>query len=177
MSVLLKRDGVSLLPVFIDYGQRARKREWIVCQSIHRRYGLPKPRRVSLEGLGRAVTCGLTNAKMDIFADAFLPGRNLYFLLVGASLAVQHNADAIAIGLLSERARLFPDQSAKFIRSTEGLLSIAMGRKIRVLAPLMDLRKRDVVKIANSLRLEGTYSCHAGGVRPCGKCIACREYT
>jgi 7-cyano-7-deazaguanine synthase len=129
-----------------------------------------------VSGLGKAIRSGLTDRKLDVFADAFLPGRNLYFLLIGASVAIQEMADAIAIGLLTERKAQFPDQSKKFLRLAEGMLGVTMGRSIKVVAPLMDLDKREVVVLGRAMRIAGTYSCHAGTPKPCGKCIACREY-
>jgi 7-cyano-7-deazaguanine synthase len=127
--------------------------------------------------LGRAIKCGLTSADYDVFADAFLPGRNLYFLLIGASIAIQRNADAIAIGLLSEKRSQFPDQTKRFIQSAERVIHVAMGRRMKLLTPLMDLEKREVVRLASAMKVRGTYSCHAGGKLPCGVCIACREYS
>jgi 7-cyano-7-deazaguanine synthase len=137
---------------------------------------LPEPSVARLDGFGALIRSGLTDTKLDVVDNAFTPGRNALFLLVAASYAMQVNADAVAIGLLDERYRLFPDQSKVFIEATEEFLFRAMGKQISLLAPLMTMSKSDVVKLAEQRNIRGTYSCHVGADQPCGKCIACREF-
>jgi 7-cyano-7-deazaguanine synthase len=43
--------------------------------------------------------------------------------------------------------------------------------------PLRDMTKRDVVELARSRGISDFYFCHSGTEIPCGKCIACLEYT
>jgi 7-cyano-7-deazaguanine synthase len=108
--------------------------------------------------------------------DAFLPGRNLMFILVAAAYAYQVRARAVAIGLLSERTSIFPDQTKSFVASAEQLISKALSTDLLVLTPLMGLTKADVVRLAKRRGLTRTYSCHLGQPEPCGACVACREY-
>jgi 7-cyano-7-deazaguanine synthase len=82
----------------------------------------------------------------------------------------------VAIGLLTEKTRLSPDQTAAFTRQAERLLSRALGRPIAVLTPLMTMSKAEVVALSRARGLSGTYSCHQGGLEPCDRCVACREY-
>ena len=56
------------------------------------------------------------------------------------------------------------------------MIGRCMGRSIRVLAPLADFTKADVVALAKEKGLGETYSCHMGGPEPCNGCIACNEY-
>jgi 7-cyano-7-deazaguanine synthase len=113
---------------------------------------------------------------MDVKKDAFTPGRNLMFLLMGSSYAYQVGASSVAIGLLAEQFSLFPDQQQSFIVQAEQTISAAMGRSIKVLTPLMDFGKADVVQLAFEKDINGTYSCHTGKAQPCGACIACLEF-
>ena len=83
---------------------------------------------------------------------------------------------AVSVGLLHEDTSLFPDQTARFLVSAEATIELAMGRQIKVLAPLAQFHKRDVVELAKTKGIEGTYSCHVGEEVPCGRCIACREF-
>ena len=50
-----------------------------------------------------------------------------------------------------------------------------LGEDIVVLAPLIDLPKASVIRLAHERGLTETYSCHAGQDVPCGVCIACLE--
>jgi 7-cyano-7-deazaguanine synthase len=81
----------------------------------------------------------------------------------------------VAIALLSEDACIFPDQTSEFVNRTQELISLAMGRDIRIIAPLMQFSKADVLKMAEKKGISGTYSCHAGTERPCGICVSCVE--
>lgn len=175
MALLAQEEGITQYPLFINYGQLSAKREWRACQLLHERFGLPTPAYMDLSGFGRLVSSGLTDRHKRVNEDAFLPGRNLLFLLAAAAYACQVNANAIAIGLLSEDYHIFPDQTATFLSSTEALLLHAVGREIRVVAPLMRFSKGDVMELARARGIEGTYSCHAGGAKPCGHCVSCQE--
>lgn len=81
----------------------------------------------------------------------------------------------MANGLLTEESAIFPDQTDVFLRTAEEMLSISLGVSIRVICPLRDFTKADVVRTAAEIGIERHYSCHAGG-QPCGRCIACLEY-
>ncbi len=168
--------GLEQHPLFIDYGQRARNRELAACRQAMAKLGLPQPKVAELAGYGALIRSGLTNPGLRVVEDAFTPGRNLLFLLVGAAHAAQVGADAVAIGLLNEETSLFPDQTRGFLASAEATLALALGRPIKVLAPLAEFYKRDVVELARGKGIQGTYSCHIGDESPCGRCIACREF-
>jgi 7-cyano-7-deazaguanine synthase len=176
MSVLAKEEGITLLPLFIDYRQICNEREWEACVYVHARLGLPVPVRMDLSGFGQLVPSGLTNRDMRINEDAFLPGRNLLFLLAGCAYAYSKSSNAVAIGLLSEETHLFPDQTKEFIEKTQAVISLAIGREIKIIAPLMNFNKHDVLALARKKGIEGTYSCHAGTLPTCGLCIACQQY-
>ena len=130
---------------------------------------------MSLAGFGEIISSGLTDKQKDIFVNAFLPGRNLLFLLAGAAYANQVDASAVAIGLLNEKNHLFPDQTRNFLIQAEAILSLCMGENIRIIAPLMEFYKSDVLRLAKRYGLTGTYSCHSGLAEPCGICVSCKE--
>jgi 7-cyano-7-deazaguanine synthase len=113
---------------------------------------------------------------LDVKADAFTPTRNLLFLVMAGAYAHQVGANSIAIGLLSERFSLFPDQRSDFVVAAEHAIGKALGREIKVLTPLAEFSKAEVLKLAEQKGISGTYSCHAGGALPCGNCIACLEF-
>jgi len=175
MVLLAKKEGIIQHPLFIDYGQLGREKELSACRAIHVAHGLPEPVAMSLPGFGEIISSGLTDSQKDVFADAFLPGRNLLFLLAGAAYAYQVNASAVAIGLLNEETHLFPDQTRQFLIQAEAIFSLCMGINIRIIAPLMKFYKSDVLRLAKRYGLTGTYSCHSGLAEPCGVCVSCKE--
>lgn len=176
IGVMAKEEHIDHFPLFIDYGQRAAVKEWATCQAVHRQLGLPEPVRMDLSGFGRVIASGLTNVDMDVKEDAFTPGRNMLFLLMGSAYAYQVGASSVAIGLLAEQFSLFPDQRQPFLAQAEQAIAAAMGRQIKVLTPLIEFGKIDVVRLATKKGVVGTYSCHTGNSQPCGRCIACLEF-
>lgn len=176
LAYLIREEGLDQLPLFIDYGQLGRTRELESCRRNMRKLGLKAPRVVRFAQLGKLMPCGLTDTNKHIVNEAFLPGRNAMFVTLAASVARYHGARVVAIGLLDEAFSIFPDQTRSFLFEAQGFLSRSLGVTIRVRAPLMTFSKKDVVAAAKSVGIAGTYSCHAGGARPCGKCISCREF-
>lgn len=176
VGVIAREEGLTAHPLFIDYGQRATNKEWDTCQRVHLQLGLPTPTRMDLSGYGKVIHSGLTSSEMDVKADAFTPGRNLMFLLMGSAYAYQQGASSVAMGLLAERFSLFPDQQSEFIEQAERAIAVALGRRIKVVLPLAEFSKADVVKLAQEKGITGTYSCHVGGSEPCGQCISCLEF-
>lgn len=175
MSVLAKEECFELFPLFIDYGQLGAKLEWEACVYNHIKHKLPTPKKMNLKGFGKLIHSGLTDKKLRIKEDAFLPGRNSLFLLTASSYAYQVKSQNIAIGLLTDKYKLFPDQTYEFIQSTEKFLSMEMDYELKILTPLMKFNKAEVMKLAKEKKINKTYSCHSGNVIPCGKCISCLE--
>lgn len=176
MAVLTRDEQILQYPLFIDYGQLGKTREFSACIKNFKKHGLPQPEVASLPGYGALLSSGLTDSRKRIFEDAFLPCRNLMFLTVGAAYAYQQGASSVAIGLLSESFSLFPDQTQNFVKDATAILSQSLGRPVGIVTPLMAFTKADIVAMAKDLGIERTYSCHAGGAEPCGVCVACREY-
>jgi len=175
IGVLAQEEGIHVHPLFIDYGQRAAQREWEACRIVHEVLRLPVPIRMDLSGFGKIIFSGLTSDKKNVKNEAFTPGRNMLFLLIGSAYAFQVEASVVAIGLLSDQYSLFPDQRAGFIEQMESAVEAALGRTIRIVTPLFEFSKADVVRLANEKGISGTYSCHAGTDPPCGQCISCLE--
>ncbi len=176
VGVLAKEKGIAAHPLFIDYGQRASAREWLACRKVHAHLKLPRPVRMNLAGFGHVIVSGLTSKTKKVKEEAFTPTRNLLFLVCGSAYAYQVSVGNVAIGLLSEEFSIFPDQRKDFVAYAEKAIAAALGKRIRVVTPLSEFTKADVVRIAKSKGISGTYSCHAGTARPCGKCISCLEF-
>lgn len=176
MACLLHGEGAHVYPLHISYGQLAAPRELAACTRLVKRLGIHPLRVLDISAYGQLHPSGLTDRSLPIVAAAFLPGRNLSFLLFGAVYAMTVGANAVALGLLDEATALFGDQRTEFLRSAETTLSLALGEEIRVLTPLRELSKEQVVSIASELGISGTYSCHSGGAVPCGACISCQEF-
>ena len=177
MSKIISDQKEELIPLFIDYGQLARNKEWEACQTVFHESSLPPPIRIDLNGYGKLIPSGITDSTKDIHEHAFLPGRNLLFLIVASSYAHYVGAKKVAIGLLTEKFHIFPDQTSKFIVNTNIAVNEALNDEIAIVTPLINFSKNDVIALARRYKLpiEKTYSCHSGKDTYCGKCISCIE--
>lgn len=105
-------------------------------------------------------------------SDFFLPGRNLLLLSVAATYGSIADISNIAMGIL--KSNPFPDATPDFLRSLERSAGLALDREFRVLTPLLDMHKSDVLRAGQSFPIELSLSCadpvdgeHCG---ICGKC-------
>jgi 7-cyano-7-deazaguanine synthase len=173
---MLIRDGIQPIAVFVDYGQRAIEAEKKAFARLNRKFGIEKTYIFNIPSFGEIIRSGLTDQNQDIVQNAFTPNRNLLFLILASSVAYQHGVSDIVIGLLSSETAIFPDQTDEFLASATRALEDSLGVQISIRTPLRSLTKANVVALAKQLGVSQTYSCHAGGVVPCGMCIACMEF-
>ena len=176
MSYLIMEEEIEQYPLFINYGQLNFLKEYNSAIQHCKKFNIRNPEFVDINNFGKVIESGLTNSKMDIIHEAFLPGRNFLFLLIASSYAYKMDSNKICIGLLNEETTLFPDQTDDFLISAETTISKALGRKIEIITPLRSFYKKDVVRLAESKGISNYYSCHKGTDEPCGNCISCREY-
>lgn len=175
ISVIMHEQGYKVFPLFVNYGQLAKERELASCREIHKKLHLPMPKVINVSGFGKTIPSGLTNSNLDVNIDAFLPNRNLFFLILASSYAYTKQAGTVAIGLVDENAHIFPDQTKDFIKRASTLIRLSLGYSINIVTPLIDIPKSAVMQLAKAKGVHGTYSCHAGSSHPCGKCISCIE--
>src|SRR5258708_7156485 len=114
-AALAIEDGIDVIPVFVNYGQRANGRELAASRAICSKLGIGEPEVVDLSGFGVSIPSGLPRTDLDLHDDAFLPGRNLLLLLAGASVAFSRGAAGVVIGLLDDSVAIYPDQRGEFI--------------------------------------------------------------
>jgi 7-cyano-7-deazaguanine synthase len=109
----------------------------------------------------------------------YLAGRNIALLTKAAVFAASHKAERIALGILA--ANPFPDATAEFFATLGRALSLGLDHPLEIAAPFAALRKDDVIRLGDTLRvpLEYTLSCMnpLAGPLPvhCGLCSKCRE--
>jgi 7-cyano-7-deazaguanine synthase len=109
--------------------------------------------------------------------EVYLEGRNLILLTTAALWCRRRGVTTLAIGSLDGNP--FPDATPDFFRAASHTLSVGLGCRLEVVAPLLSLHKEDVVRLGHSLGvpLALTLSCMnpGDGDRPCHACSKCRE--
>jgi 7-cyano-7-deazaguanine synthase len=113
--------------------------------------------------------------------STYVPGRNTMFLSLAASLADAIGAHAIVIGANALDYSGYPDCRPPFLDAFSKVAKLgtrvgAEGGSLKVLAPLLRLDKKGIVRLARRVGapLQLTWSCYAGGARPCGTCDSCQ---
>ncbi len=112
--------------------------------------------------------------------STYVPGRNLLFLALAGSLLDAIGADTIIAGPNAVDFSGYPDCTPDFYQAAAQALvrgtQQGVSQGIEVLAPLMNLSKAEIVRLAASLHVpfELTWSCYAGGDKPCGVCDSCK---
>ena len=181
--------GYTCEALTLTYGQR-HVREVRAAAQIAEKLGV-KQHVVDLP-LPWLSVCSLvdkTQALPDIAAEqiphagipsTYVPARNLMFLSVAASLMDAINADAIIAGPNAVDFSGYPDCTPDFFRAAADAVWLGtrqgVTQGVEVLAPLMKLTKAEIVKLGASLGVpfELTWSCYAGGEKPCGHCDSCK---
>lgn len=173
LMMMLQKMNHEIFPLYLDYGQNAAIMEKYavkkICNFLHL-----TPMMIKIPEIGK-ISTGITSQSKLTMENPFFPARNLLFLSIASAYAISKSIIAISIGSTSNS--IFPDQRKKFMKKAEDLLSTAMGTKIKIVTPLIELNKREVVKLAKKYRfpLHFTYSCHLGRKHSCGKCLNCKE--
>ncbi len=112
--------------------------------------------------------------------STYVPGRNLMFASIGVSFADAIGAEAVVLGPNAVDYSGYPDCRPEFYKALNTAVNLgtknpSMGRKIKILTPIINMSKAEIVKLAFKLNapLKYTWSCYKGGKKPCGVCDSC----
>jgi 7-cyano-7-deazaguanine synthase len=187
LAIAAARGPVHALSV--RYGQR-HARELGAARALARYYQATGPVLVSLP-LGPLLDSDLTRPERRLPVGAprggstipttYVPARNTILLSVALGYAESHRVRSIYLGVNAVDYSGYPDCRPEFLTAFRHLARLATregveGRPIRILAPLLHMTKAEIVRTGERLGVPWalTWSCYAGGERPCGRCDACR---
>lgn len=114
--------------------------------------------------------------------STYVPARNTILLSLALAVAESRGAEAIYLGVNAIDYSGYPDCRPEFLRAFERLARKATARAVegrgspRIEAPLLGKSKAGIVRWGERLHVPWslTWSCYAGGSRPCGHCDSCR---
>lgn len=113
----------------------------------------------------------------------YVPARNTILLSLALAWAEVLQAQHIFMGANAVDYSGYPDCRPEYLRAYEAMANLATkaaveGRRIEIRAPLVDLPKKEIVKLALELGVDAseTVTCYQpdGEGRACGACDACR---
>ncbi len=171
------------------YGQR-HAREVRSARALAARFGVARHVVVRLP-LGPLLESSLTRRSSRLprgrsrpgrIPTTYVPARNTILLAVALGYAESHRLAEIHIGANAIDYSGYPDCRPPFLRAFERLARLgtrqgaSRGPALRVVAPLLRMTKAEIVREGERLDVPWalTWSCYAGGRRPCGRCDACR---
>ncbi len=176
--------GIDLALTF-DYGQKSAKQEIEASKSIcnfykinHKVIVLDWLKNITKTSLVSKNNIPTENLGTNESAQAvWVPNRNSLFLNIAASFADSYDYNYILFGANKDEAETFPDNTEIFREKISDLFQISTLSKPKVIAPLINSTKNDIVRIAieNSIPLELVRSCYDSGKKHCGKCESCKH--
>jgi 7-cyano-7-deazaguanine synthase len=182
-------DGCELYALSIRYGQ-VHAREIDAARRVAAALGVVRHLEldVPLSSFGGSALVGVGEIPKDRQIEAsgipstYVPARNTVFLSLALAWAEVVGADAIVIGVNALDYSGYPDCRPEYLRAFERVAALATragveGRPLRILAPLLQMTKAEIIRRGMSLGLDYglTHSCYDPGAdgRPCGRCDSC----
>ncbi len=174
--------------VFFHYEQRHRieydavkhisEKEKMLLHELH----LPAFKEIG--GTAMIDEIAIRNKKNGV-PNTFVPGRNIVFLTLAASLAYKRKIHDIVIGVNDADYSGYPDCRSGFIASIQQSLSTGLDYDIRIHAPLQSMNKADIWAMSDRLGVldiivNHSHTCYLGDHHTlhswgygCGTCPAC----
>lgn len=183
-------DKYDIHALTFDYGQRSARMEIesseVICEKLgmkHTVIELPWLKKLGKSALTSDFEVPELKAdeldKKEICAETarkvWVPGRNIVFTSIATSFAEAENAEMIIMGWDLEEAVTFPDNSKDFLDAFNNVLEIGTIDGVQIMAPLIDLNKKEIVKMGVKINapLHLSYSCYMGQKQHCGICESC----
>jgi 7-cyano-7-deazaguanine synthase len=186
------RDFTSVIALCVLYGQKHEK-ELDAAKAVAKHYGVPL-KTLDLNAVFADSDCSLlAHSDRDLpeksYAEqieetggnspvsTYVPFRNGMFISAAAAVALSNGCEAVMYGAHADDSagNAYPDCSPAFYRAMDNALREGSGGSIKLIAPFVGMNKAEVVKTGLSLGVpyELTWSCYAGGDKPCGRCGTC----
>ena len=186
-----KTDGYECYAISFDYQQRHR-RELQSAQAIARCANVKEHQVISFD-LRQWGGSALTDEDIDLpehrsldqmsqdIPITYVPARNTIFLSFGLSYAEAKGAERVYLGVNALDYSGYPDCRPDYIQAMQEVFTLGTkqgreGQPIRIVTPLINLKKTAIIELGNQLGVpwEQTWSCYAGGDVACGVCDSCR---
>jgi 7-cyano-7-deazaguanine synthase len=170
----------------VNYGQRTEGRELSAFTAVADYYGIKKRLIADIAYLKDIGGSALTDEEIDVpkgdvsrtdIPITYVPFRNAHLLSIAVSWAEVIGAKNIYIGAVEEDFSGYPDCRREFFDVFEK--TVALGTKpgsgIRIITPLIKMRKSDIVKKGVALKtpFHLTWSCYKDQDIACGSCDSC----
>jgi len=190
VAAIARRDGFAVHAVSFRYGQRHAV-ELDAAAKVASAVGAVEHRIVDIDLRafgGSALTADIDVPKAGVDTSSipvtYVPARNTIFLSFALAFAEVLGSDDIFIGVNALDYSGYPDCRPEYLAAYQAMARLATkagvedGRAVQIHAPLIDLRKSEIVRLGVDLGVDYaiTISCYDpsddGGA--CGECDSCR---
>lgn len=176
--------GIKLALTF-DYGQKSVVEEIEASKKIVSFYKI-EHKIIKLDWLREITKTALVSNEnvptenlgtKESSTSVWVPNRNGLFLNIAACFADSYQYDYIIFGANKDEGETFSDNTEDFRTSISKVFESSTLQKPKVVAPLINCTKSDIVKIAmqKAVPLELVRSCYNKGDKHCGLCESCRH--
>ncbi len=173
------------LGITFDYGQKSAAKEIKASEEIAKYYSVSH-KVIKLDWLKEITKTSLVSESelptdnlgtKESAEQVWVPNRNGLFLNIAASFADADGYDYIIYGANKDEGKTFPDNTEEFREKVTKVFESSTLHKPKVLAPLINYSKSDIVRVALDLGvpLELIQSCYDSKVKHCGVCESCRH--
>jgi 7-cyano-7-deazaguanine synthase len=185
-----KADGCQCYAISFDYGQRHLK-ELDAAKAIATAAGVVEHQIVRFD-LRLWGGSALTDTQIDIPSDrsleqmsaaipvTYVPARNTIFLSFALGYAEAIAAQRVYLGVNALDYSGYPDCRSDYLQAMQEVFRLGTkqgreGQQIEILAPLIELKKTEIIELGNKLGVDWskTWSCYAGEDSACGICDSC----
>lgn len=186
LDYVQKKSDIDVkLALTFDYGQKAVEKEIEASEKICRYYNIEHKtirldwlKEITRTALVSSDTIPTENLNTKESADAvWVPNRNALFLNIAACFCDSFGYKYLIYGANKDEGETFSDNTEMFRNEITKMFESSTLVQPRVLAPLINYGKDDIVKIGlyNSVPLELVWSCYESGINHCGKCESCKH--
>lgn len=186
VTAAIAAQSYQLAAVHISYGQLTQARERRAFQEIADFYGIRDRLVIEQAYLGRIGGSALTDPAIPLreadleatdIPASYVPFRNAHFLAVAVSWGEIIGAQKIYIGAVEPDSSGYPDCRPEYYRIFNQLIEAGTRpeTRIEIVAPLIRLRKHEIVKkgIELGAPFHLSWSCYRSNEKACGTCDSC----
>ncbi len=179
------RDNPQACFLHVNYGQLTESKELECFENLCGHYRPEKSLVIDMPWLGEIGGSALTDPGISIsdhrasddIPSTYVPFRNAIFLSAAVAWAEVLKAGRIYIGAVEEDSSGYPDCREVFIGAMQKAITAGTANAfpIEIVAPVLHMKKIDIVKLGLSLKapFRHSWSCYRNSDLACGTCDSC----
>ncbi|MBQ9071930.1 MAG: 7-cyano-7-deazaguanine synthase [Bacilli bacterium] len=168
--------------ITVNYGQKNWEKELQNVKKLCEFYNVKELKIIDNTWLGEMGGSAITDENILLKSidddKIYVPFRNTLILSACVAWAETIDCNLIYTGSIDGNSEdICPDNTPKYYKLFNDLVREATKKNIKIIAPLLDFNKKEVLTIAVELGvpLEHTWSCVTSNLYPCGKCFSCSD--